>query len=77
MFVPGYSPERCVGRHSAGRRMWPRRRPFRVEVMDITSMLMGASIASIAWVGFYPWEKLKRLRAMEATEESAGDSASQ
>jgi hypothetical protein len=40
-------------------------------------MLMGASIASIAWVGFYPWEKLKRLRAMEATEELAGDSASQ
>jgi hypothetical protein len=54
-----------------------RQRPPRFGVMDITSMLMGASIASIAWVGFYPWEKLKRLRAMEATEELPGDSASQ
>ena len=28
-------------------------------------MIMGASIASIAWIGFYPWSKLKRLRELE------------
>ncbi|MBX0301229.1 hypothetical protein K2F54_14740 [Cryobacterium sp. 1639] len=45
--------------------------------MDIASMIMGASIASIAWVGFYPWEKLKRLRALEAeaaAAETSGES---
>ena len=42
--------------------------------MDIASMIMGASIASIAWVGFYPWEKLKRLRAMEAAAEAVDTS---
>ncbi|WP_158586974.1 hypothetical protein [Clavibacter lycopersici] len=34
--------------------------------MDIPSMIMGASIASVAWIGFHPWAELKRLRAMEA-----------
>ena len=33
--------------------------------MEISSMIMGASIASIAWIGFYPWSKLKRLRELE------------
>ena len=37
-----------------------------VEAMDIPSMIMGASIASVAWIGFHPWAELKRLRAMEA-----------
>ncbi|WP_445444855.1 hypothetical protein [Clavibacter sp. km3a] len=36
--------------------------------MDISSMIMGASIASVAWVGCYPWAKLRKLRAMEAAE---------
>lgn len=32
-------------------------------------MLMGASIASIVWIAFVPWTKLKRLK--EFDEESA------
>ncbi|MFT2752427.1 hypothetical protein [Clavibacter sp. Sh2088] len=39
--------------------------------MDMSSMIMGASIASVAWVGLYPWAKLKKLRAMETAEEAA------
>jgi len=34
--------------------------------MDIASMIMGASIASVAWIAFYPWTKLKRLAELEA-----------
>lgn len=34
-------------------------------------MIMGAAIASVAWVGFYPWAELKRLRAMEAAAKAA------
>lgn len=34
--------------------------------MDIASMIMGASIASIAWIAFYPWTKLRQLREREA-----------
>jgi hypothetical protein len=32
--------------------------------MDIPSMIMGASIASIVWIAIYPWAKLKKLREM-------------
>ncbi len=32
-------------------------------------MLMGASMASIAWIIFVPWSKLKRLK--EADERSS------
>ncbi|WP_181030640.1 hypothetical protein [Clavibacter michiganensis] len=39
--------------------------------MDISSMIMGAAIASIAWIAFWPWAELKRLRAMEAAAEAA------
>lgn len=28
-------------------------------------MIMGASIASVMWIAFYPWAKVKRLREME------------
>ena len=28
-------------------------------------MIMGGSIASIMWIGFYPWGKLRRLRELE------------
>jgi hypothetical protein len=41
--------------------------------MDTSSMIMGAAIASVAWVGFYPWSKLKRLRELEAAIAAAGD----
>jgi hypothetical protein len=33
--------------------------------MDIASMIMGASIASIAWIAFVPWSKLRLLREAE------------
>lgn len=29
-------------------------------------MIMGASIASVAWIGFFPWARLRRLRELEA-----------
>lgn len=29
-------------------------------------MIMGASIVSIAWIAFWPWGQLKRLRELEA-----------
>lgn len=29
-------------------------------------MIMGASIASVAWIAFSPWAKLKRLQQLEA-----------
>jgi len=34
--------------------------------MDIASMIMGGSIASIMWIAFYPWAKLRRLRDLES-----------
>ncbi|WP_183418666.1 hypothetical protein [Microbacterium proteolyticum] len=37
-----------------------------LDTMDISSMIMGASIASIAWIAFYPWAQLRRLRAIDA-----------
>lgn len=29
-------------------------------------MLLGGSIASIMWIAFVPWSKLKRLQELEA-----------
>jgi hypothetical protein len=40
--------------------------------MDTASMIMGASITSVAWVAFYPWTKLKRLRELEAAVAADG-----
>jgi len=36
--------------------------------MDIVSMIMGASIASVGWIAFTPWAKLKRLQQLEERE---------
>lgn len=54
----------------------PRRIPLATEAsaaalayrwgMDVASMIMGASIASIAWIAFVPWTKLARLRELDA-----------
>ncbi len=33
-------------------------------------MIMGASIASVAWIGFYPWARLRRLRELEAVVDA-------
>jgi hypothetical protein len=33
--------------------------------MDVSSMIMGGAIASIVWIAFYPWAKLKRLKELE------------
>ncbi|WP_336631133.1 MULTISPECIES: hypothetical protein [unclassified Microbacterium] len=33
--------------------------------MDISSMIMGASIASVAWIAFVPWKKLARLKELD------------
>jgi len=41
--------------------------------MDIASMIMGASIASIAWIAFYPWAKLKILREIDASAGNGED----
>lgn len=37
--------------------------------MDVVSMIMGGSIASVAWVAFFPWAKLKRLKEFEDGEK--------
>ncbi|MFG6444458.1 hypothetical protein ACFXP7_04180 [Microbacterium sp. P06] len=42
--------------------------------MDIASMIMGASIASVAWIAFYPWSAVKRLRDIEAGGDAGLDS---
>lgn len=42
--------------------------------MDTSSMIMGASIASIVWLSIYPWAKLERLKKLEARD---GGTASQ
>jgi len=44
-----------------------------VDRMDISSMIMGAAIASIAWIAFWPSAELKRLRAMEAATRASED----
>ncbi|WP_160072595.1 MULTISPECIES: hypothetical protein [unclassified Pseudoclavibacter] len=36
--------------------------------MDISSMIMGAAVASVMWIGFVPWARLKRLRELEARD---------
>jgi hypothetical protein len=30
--------------------------------MDVPSMIMGAAIASVAWIVLVPWARLKELR---------------
>lgn len=35
-------------------------------------MIMGAAIASVAWIGFWPWAKLKKLKKLKAYEEQQG-----
>ncbi|WP_179100178.1 hypothetical protein [Leifsonia sp. ALI-44-B] len=42
--------------------------------MDIPSMIMGASIASIVWIAIYPWAKLKKLREMDGVTENRSGS---
>ncbi|BAJ74071.1 tRNA-dihydrouridine synthase [Microbacterium testaceum StLB037] len=44
-----------------------------VETMDISSMIMGGAIASVAWIAFVPWSKLRRLKELDAErgDESA------
>ncbi|MDF2920671.1 MAG: tRNA-dihydrouridine synthase [Microbacterium sp.] len=32
-------------------------------------MIMGASIASVAWIAFVPWSKLRRLKELDAERE--------
>ncbi|WP_301110391.1 hypothetical protein [Microbacterium sp.] len=44
--------------------------------MDIASMIMGASIVSIAWIAFWPWAQLKRLRELEASAAADPDQES-
>lgn len=42
--------------------------------MDISSMIMGGAIASVMWIVFVPWSKLRRLRELdERTELADGD----
>lgn len=31
-------------------------------------MIMGASIASVAWTALWPWAKLRRLRELDARD---------
>lgn len=37
--------------------------------MDVASMIMGASTVSIAWIAFFPWAKLKRLKELDDGEK--------
>ena len=41
----------------------------------MSSMIMGAAIASVAWICFVPWTKLKELRAQEEQRERGSDFA--
>lgn len=50
-------------------------KPPSVEGMDIASMIMGASIASIAWIALTPWGKLKRLKQLEAGDDGSQTSS--
>ena len=43
--------------------------PRRVVDMDVVSMIMGASIASVVWITLVPWAKLKRLKELEDGEK--------
>ncbi|MET2010977.1 hypothetical protein ABXJ56_05455 [Microbacterium chocolatum] len=40
--------------------------------MDVASIIMGMSIASIAWICFVPWTKLRELREAEARAAAEG-----
>lgn len=42
-----------------------------VEIMDVSSVIMGASIASVAWIAFSPWAQMRRLREIDA-QNTAG-----
>jgi hypothetical protein len=52
----------------------PSERWSTVGSMDIPSMIMGASIASIVWIAIYPWAKLKKLREMDGVTENRSGS---
>jgi hypothetical protein len=41
--------------------------------MDIASMIMGASIASIAWIAFYPFAQMRRLKEIEAQQQASAE----
>lgn len=36
-------------------------------------MIMGASIASIAWIAFYPWAQMRRLKELEAPQQVSAE----
>jgi len=36
-------------------------------------MIMGASIASVMWVAFVPWSKLRRLRELDDARGASDD----
>lgn len=38
-------------------------------------MIMGAAIASVAWIALTPWTKLKRLKELEAGGDRPESSA--
>lgn len=40
--------------------------------MDVASIIMGMAIASIAWICFVPWTKLRELREAEARAAAEG-----
>lgn len=69
------SPLASIFWASAARGMRGDLTPPSVEGMDIASMIMGASIASIAWIALTPWAKLKRLKQLEAGDDGSQTSA--
>jgi len=36
-------------------------------------MIMGASIASVAWVCFYPFAQMRRLKELEAQQQTSAE----
>jgi len=38
--------------------------------MDLSSMIMGAAIASVVWVVLVPWSRLKELRERDQAERA-------
>jgi hypothetical protein len=36
--------------------------------MDLASMIMGAAIASVAWIALVPWSRLKRAEKQSDSE---------